>query len=132
MIFRKKEKKEQTLEETIELLKNLQEKIKGMEKEISVLRKDSESMLQKIGLVRFNPFSGTGGDQSFSLALLDKNNNGVVITSFYTSEGSSVYGKPIENKKSCYVLSEEEKESIRIAVQEKVFFEKISVKKRKK
>jgi hypothetical protein len=89
-------------------------------------------MLQKIGLVRFNPFSGTGGDQSFSLALLDKNNNGVVITSFYTSEGSSVYGKPIENKKSCYVLSEEEKESIRIAVQEKVFFEKISVKKRKK
>ena len=66
-------------------------------------------------MVRFNPFSDVGGDQSFSLALLDKRNNGIVITSLYAREGSRVFGKPIENGLSPHSLSEEEKEAIKKA-----------------
>jgi len=53
-----------------------------------------------------------GGDQSFSLALLDKRNSGVVITSLYAREGNRVYGKPIKEGTSEYPLSEEEKKAI--------------------
>jgi len=53
-----------------------------------------------------------GGDQSFSIALLDKQNSGVVITSLYTRDGNRVYAKPIENGTSEYTLSKEEKEAL--------------------
>jgi wobble nucleotide-excising tRNase len=129
MIFKKKEK-EKTPQEILDCFINLEKKVNELEKEIEERKKENRKMLQKIGLIRFNPFSGTGGDQSFSLAFLDEDKNGVVITSLYANEKSSVYGKPIENGKSLYVLSEEEKEAIKIASQEKVFVKK--TKKRKK
>lgn len=80
--------------------------------EISRLNKISQRSFQKIGLVRFNPFKDVGGDQSFSIALLDLNNNGFIITSIYGREGNRVYSKPINDGKSEYSLSEEEKEAI--------------------
>ena len=72
--------------------------------------------IQKVGVVRFNPFKDTGGDQSFAIALLDKNNNGVVISSLYSREGTRIYTKPIEKGDSSYHLSEEEKEAIQKAI----------------
>ncbi len=63
-------------------------------------------------MVRFNPFKEIGGDQSFSIALLDSNNDGIVITSLYGREGNRVFGKPIKNGKSRYLLSGEEKKAI--------------------
>jgi len=65
-----------------------------------------------VGIIRFNPFSEVGGDQSFSLALLNESNDGVVITSLYTRQENRVYGKPIKNGQSEYTLSEEEKQAI--------------------
>ena len=65
-----------------------------------------------MGIVRFNPFSGVGSDQSFSVALLDKNDNGIVITSLYNREGNRVYAKPIKTGVSEYLLSTEEKSAI--------------------
>jgi len=82
--------------------------------EISELKKDSLKFIQKIGLVRFNPFSDTGGDQSFVIALLDNKNSGIVITSLYARTGTRWYVKKIEAGKSIqYELSNEEKEAIK-------------------
>jgi TolA-binding protein len=67
---------------------------------------------QKISLVRFNPFGDTGGDQSFSLAVLDSQNSGYVLTSIHGRQGTRVYVKPIDFGKSKYSLSTEEQQAI--------------------
>ncbi|MFH1840926.1 MAG: DUF4446 family protein [Candidatus Shapirobacteria bacterium] len=83
---------------------------------VGVLERNLTLNLQKIGLVRFNPFSGTGGDQSFSLALMDGTDNGVVITSLHHRESTRLYAKQIAAGKSVtHELSEEEKKAIKIA-----------------
>jgi hypothetical protein len=79
------------------------------------LKKDNKFSLQKIGVVRFNPFKGVGGDQSFSIAILDAHDSGVVMTSLYTREENRIYGKPVKGGRSEYSLSEEEKKAIEIA-----------------
>lgn len=95
------------------------EKYKGEIKEIfekiEELNKISQKSFQKIGLIRFNPFKDIGGNQSFSIALLDLDNNGFVITSIYGREGNRIYAKPISNGRSKYSLSQEEKEAIQRA-----------------
>jgi hypothetical protein len=67
---------------------------------------------QKISVVRFNPFGDTGGDQSFSLAVLDAHDSGYVFTSIHGREGTRVYVKPIDYGKSKYALSKEEQTAI--------------------
>lgn len=65
--------------------------------------------LQKIGFYRFNPFDDTGGDQSFSLSLLDNKKNGIVFTFLHSRETTRVYAKEIKNGKSeKFSLSKEE------------------------
>lgn len=66
---------------------------------------------QKISVVRFNPFGDTGGDQSFTLAVLDAHDSGYVLTSIHGREGTRVYVKPIDYGKSKYTLSNEEKQA---------------------
>lgn len=53
--------------------------------------------VQKVALKRYNPYKDTGGDQSFSLTLLDGNNNGVVITSLHSRAGTRVFAKPVKS-----------------------------------
>lgn len=72
--------------------------------------------IQKVGFIRFNPFSETGGDNSFALTLLDHKNNGVIISSLYAREGVRVYGKSVEAGISKRLLSEEEKKSLECAL----------------
>jgi hypothetical protein len=67
---------------------------------------------QKISIVRFNPFGDTGGDQSFSLAVLDAHNSGYVLTSIHSRTGTRVYVKPVDLGKSKYTLSEEERQAL--------------------
>jgi hypothetical protein len=69
--------------------------------------------VHKVGVVRFNPFKDLGGDQSFSIALLDGENSGVVFSSLHSREGNRVYAKPVSNGKAIkYPLTEEETEAI--------------------
>ncbi len=68
--------------------------------------------IQKVGIVRFNPFADTGGNISFALALLDSHNNGIVISSLHGREGTRIYAKPLEQGKSKYNLADEEREAI--------------------
>jgi hypothetical protein len=68
--------------------------------------------LQKISMVRFNPFGDVGGDQSFSLAMLDGHDSGLIITSIHGRGGTRVYAKPVDLGKSKYSLSAEEKKAL--------------------
>lgn len=68
--------------------------------------------LQKISMVRFNPFGDVGSDQSFSLAMLDGHDSGLILTSIHGRGGTRVYAKPIDLGKSKYSLSAEEKKAL--------------------
>jgi hypothetical protein len=70
---------------------------------------------QRVGLVRFNPFEDTGGNQSFALALLDAEGNGWVLSSLHARSGTRVYAKSISGGRSDGALSEEEAAAIRQA-----------------
>lgn len=114
--FFKKKKEPKNFKEILSLLKNLEKNFEKFSEDLEDLKKESKFSIQKIGIVRFNPFSEVGGDQSFSIALLDGNNSGLIITSLYSREGNRVYGKSIKNGKSEYSLSEEEKKAMLKAI----------------
>jgi len=72
--------------------------------------------IQKVGFVRFNPFPQTGGDQSFSLCLLDENDTGFVLSSLHSRDTTRFYAKTIKNGKADgYELSKEERKAIKNA-----------------
>jgi len=114
--FFKKKKEPKNLKEILSRFEDLKGEVKIISDELENLKKEGKFSIQKTGIVRYNPFSDVGGDQSFSIALLDGNNNGIVFTSLYTKEGNRVYGKPIKDAKSEYSLSEEEKKAIEKAI----------------
>ena len=68
--------------------------------------------IQRVGMVRFNPFDETGGDQSFAIAMLDQQGNGVVLSSLHSRTDTRVYAKPVEDWHSRYTLSHEEQEAL--------------------
>ncbi|TSC94633.1 MAG: hypothetical protein CEN87_354 [Parcubacteria group bacterium Licking1014_1] len=92
------------------------EKIKGIFDLIKNLENISEKTIQKTGIVRFNPFNDLGGNQSFAVVLLDKKNNGFVISNLFGKEGSRVYAKAVREGKSDYALSREEQEAVERAI----------------
>jgi len=125
-LFKKEEEVDpKNLKEIFYQFKNLKKEFKKISKEMGMLKKEAKLSVQKIGVVRFNPFKNLGGNQSFSVALLNGNNDGVVITSFYSRDGNRVFGKPIKNGCSHHILSEEEKKAIEIAKETKIKKEEI-------
>lgn len=70
------------------------------------------TVIRHVGLVRFSPFHDTGGDQSFALALLDGEGNGVMVTALHSRSDSRLYAKPLEHGSSDYALTPEEREAI--------------------
>lgn len=102
--------------EQIKRLRSADSIMKSLLQEQDKISESISKSIQKVGVVRFNPFNDTGGDQSFSFALLDQRNNGLVISSLYTREGVRVFSKPIEKGLSKYGLSKEEKEAIKKAI----------------
>lgn len=87
----------------------LETKIGEAEPKVKFLEEISRVSIQKVGFLRFNPFTDTGGDQSFSLVLLDGINSGVIITSLYMRDGVRIYAKRVEQGKTKQQLSREEK-----------------------
>lgn len=84
-------------------------KLEELEPSIKILEKIAKTSVQKVGFLRFNPFQNTGGDNSFVLVLLDRENNGIVLSSLYAREMARIYGKRIESGICKQVLSDEEK-----------------------
>jgi hypothetical protein len=72
--------------------------------------------IQRVGLVRFNPFEDTGGNQSFAIALTDAAGNGFVLSSLHSRTGTRVYAKAVTDGRSDGALSEEEAEALRLAM----------------
>lgn len=69
--------------------------------------------ISKVGLTRFNPFDGLGGDQSFIITLLDKQNSGIILTSLHNRDFTRVYAKTIKDgQPQNTTLSKEEKNAI--------------------
>lgn len=87
-------------------------KISEIVKRIDYLEEDGKLHVQKVGLVRFNPFKELGGDHSFSLAILDAQDSGIVITSLHTRDRTRVYMKDIVKGKSSTELSAEENRAL--------------------
>jgi hypothetical protein len=86
-----------------------------LEKELADLRYQFGFAVQKVGLVRFNPFEDGGGNFSFTLALLDQHNNGFVLTSMHGRQQNRIYTKKIDDAKSDSQLTEEEVKAVEIA-----------------
>lgn len=76
-----------------------------------------KTCVQNVGMVRFDAFGDVSGGQSFSVALLDGLQNGVVITGLFGRSESRCFGKSISNGQSQQLLSEEESSALEIALQ---------------
>lgn len=72
--------------------------------------------IQKVSMIRYKAFEDIGSDLSYSIALLDGNNNGVLITSIYGRNESTTYAKPVDKGISRYDLSEEEQKVLHQAI----------------
>ena len=113
-----KGKDAKTLEDSFIFMKTGVEKQVFVNKEIAHEIDNINARLKKsirgVGVVRFNPFAGTGsgGNQSFAVALLDDEHDGVVISSLYTRDRFSAFAKPVSKGKSTFELSEEESRSL--------------------
>lgn len=84
-----------------------------LEKRLAGLKLDSLNHIQKIGFIRYNPFSETGGNQSFALAILDGRDSGFVITSLHSRDSTRVFAKPVrEGKEAGFEFSKEEIQAI--------------------
>ena len=82
---------------------------------MAILEGAQRRAFQRVGLVRYNPFEETGGNQSFALALLDAAGDGWVLSSLHARSGTRVYAKAIKGGRGDAALSEEETAAIRQA-----------------
>ncbi len=93
-------------------VKQVARKVETLSDDCKRLEQISKDCVQKVALVRFNAFDDVGSDLSFSIALLDSYNNGIVISSIYGRNEFRTYSKPIISGASSYLLTEEEKEAL--------------------
>ena len=77
---------------------------------------DMKNCIQKVGIYRYNAYKDTGNDLSFTVALLNEKNDGVVFNGIYSREMSNIYAKPIIKGESKYRITEEEQEAIKRAI----------------
>ena len=87
-------------------------------KDIRTLYKNMEHTFQKIGLIKYDAFQQMGGNLSFSLALLDENNNGFILNSVHSTEGCYTYTKEIKSGECAISLGEEEQQALDMAIGE--------------
>lgn len=104
------------LKEMLERILRLEAVQEELQPRVALLEKISHLAVQKVAFRRFNPFENTGGDQSFTLVLLDRDNNGVIVSSLYAREGVRVYGKEVDGGKAKQLLSDEEQSLLQEAV----------------
>ncbi len=112
---------ERLIEENIDLCNEISNKNKDMENRINYMERNMLQCVQKIGVVRYNAFENVGSNLSFAIAILDGNDNGVVLNGIYTRESTSTYAKAIISGQSKYVLSAEEIQAIDIAKKNKTY-----------
>ena len=109
----RKHKIDEILDELLMIDKKTEQELEIVKKELREEIKISTLHIQKVGLVRFNPFEKTGGEKSFVITFLNYENSGIVINFMHTRDGLRVYSKKVKNGKGEeFDLSEEEKRAI--------------------
>lgn len=106
---------EQLLERCIDNINKVGEKNREIELHINNLERNLIQCVQKVAVVRYNAFDDVGSDLSFSVAMLNSNDDGIVLSSIYSRDSSISYAKPVIGAKSKYTLSAEEIQAIEMA-----------------
>ncbi len=88
---------------------DLERRVAVLEEAMAEARIESRAFLRHCVLERYRAFRDIGGDQSFSLALLDGQANGIILTSIYGRDESRVFAKSIKEGESTHPLSDEER-----------------------
>lgn len=82
-------------EEILGSVEDFDKRLRELVKRLEIGERDSLKHIQKVALLRYNPFDDVGGDQSFSVALLERQGNGTVITSLHNRSGTRVFAKKV-------------------------------------
>ena len=107
---------DELLDRQFRRLDTVAERVEALNRLHHELETLSQQSLQKVGVIRFNPFADTGGDQSFAVALLDAAGNGVVLSSLHGRADTRIFAKPVQAGRSKHALSDEEQDAIRKAL----------------
>ena len=107
---------DEILDRQLKRIDSLTERVDALNKLQHELEHLSQRTIQKVGVIRYNPFADTGGDQSFAIALLDSLGNGVVLSSLHSRTDTRVFAKPVHSGRSRYQLSDEEQDAIKKAL----------------
>ena len=111
------EKQEETLQKIENIKQSLANDIESTNKLIYLTNEKLKSAVQKVSIVRYNPFEGVGGDLCYAIALLDEYNNGLVINSIYSRDACYSYAKEIVNGQCPkHKLADEEIEALEKAM----------------
>lgn len=103
----------QRFEELLGDVAGFEKKLEGLSEDLSRENRLSQKHIQGVAFVRYNPYDEVGGDQSFSIALLDSLGDGIVVTSLHTRSGTRVFAKPVsKGEENGYEFSKEEREVI--------------------
>ncbi len=107
---------EQIIRDTYEKYDEVSKKVEVNADNIERIKENMKLTYQKMGVVKYDAFNEMGGKLSFSLALLDKENNGFIINSMHSREGCYTYIKEIVKGESYIVLADEEREALNEAL----------------
>lgn len=110
---------EEVISEYYKKFDNISDQFGKLNSNLSQIDKRIGACIQKTGIKRYKAFENVGSDLSFSLALLDEKNNGVILTGIYGREESTTYAKPVDSGISRYELSAEEKDVLEEAINKK-------------
>ena len=103
--------------EVVKTVTESKEELIKLESKLSQIEKQGLTHIQRVKLIRYNPYEDSGGDISFSAALLDNEDSGIVITSLHARSQTRVFAKPvIKGKSSKYEFSQEEQEVVKKAM----------------
>ncbi len=110
---------EETLINYAKRIKDLNKRINDNSENITVLNAKMKTTLRKVSLTRYQAIQNVGADLSFVVAMLDDENNGVVLNGIYSRDGSYTYAKPVVAGESRYTLSGEENATLTAAINRK-------------
>lgn len=100
-------------EELLKEVEGFDNGLKDFEQRLGLIEEEGLLHLKKVNLLRYNPYNDTGGDQSFTVALLNDSGDGLVITSLHARSGTRVFAKPVKGgKPEKYDFSKEEQDVV--------------------
>ncbi len=105
-------------EEIVKTVDGFKDGLSNLDDRIEAIRLKGLQNIQRVELLRFNPYDDTGGNISFTVCFLDNGGSGIVVTSLHARNGTRVFGKEIvSGKSSKYELSKEEEAVIKKAME---------------